>query len=92
MAESSYTASSADGQTERPKSEVFNEKFDKMFKLASTSLTRAKQVRQDNKCAVYCFSLCCTKTRICLCFYSFTSCTVSHELRLYRLYALYASL
>ena len=60
MAESSYSSSSAGGQTERPKSEVINEKFDKMVKFASTSLTRAKQVKQGSKytrIVLYCINL-----------------------------------
>ena len=48
MAESSYSASE---RTERPKSEVINEKFGKMFKLATTSLTRAKQVSGNEYCS-----------------------------------------
>jgi hypothetical protein len=33
-----------DKEPERPRSEVFNEKFGALMKFASTSLTRAKQV------------------------------------------------
>ena len=53
------TASYA-SNTERPKSEVINEKFDKMVKFASTSLTRAKQVKQGSKytrIVLYCINL-----------------------------------
>ena len=49
MAEVSYSSSSKGAQQERPKSEVFNEKFDQMVKFASTSLTRAKQVSERRK-------------------------------------------